>query len=488
MMARVKASGKEQSGGIEVVRHLMVAAENDTVFRDLYLQRAALRLEPLFSRAQYDRQKTQPAQLEQLTQETRRAVAQQDWNRVQELAAEVSALKGPSSISRADLELADKVYGGSEVAIDPFSWVLDALLGRSGQSKTALRDQLVSALGALEKEEQEWVELFASRRSYFAKLQLAEGQQAGAAAGKDDVGRLQQRAAEAAERGDADTLKRIAQEMLKARPAKTDDAPAAERKAISAPRPTYSPELGQPFPDATVERAGKFGLAHLRLTLKYPELSQHAAETFSRYGWHPSFPAQEVARNGEAFLRPLIERAAVPKELVDPFLEAAMLFALHPFVNSGGVRYLPLFPDVEFALIEDFPEDAVPAEPSELLKALGLGRRAGVSRLEIDMRLREQGANIVRERLGLDPTKFRLICIPYDLYTRLGQERKWGQQPRWTHVDGYQLLKGSRMRALVAGDVRYGGLFDLCSISQIDERESVLSRFAVIHRERLMVR
>jgi len=487
-MARVKASGKEPSGGIQVVQHLMIAAEHDTVFRDLYLQRAASRLEPLFSRAQYDRLKTQPAQLERLMQETRRAVAQQEWERVQELATEVAALKGPSPVTQADLDLADKVYGGSEVAVDPFSWALDALLGRTGQSKTALRDQLVAALGALEQEEQEWAPLFAARRDYFAKLPIAEGQQAVAAAGKDDVGRLQHRAAEAAERGDAEELKRIAQEMLKARPSQAAAAPAAERTAPSGARPVYPQELGQPFPDAGVERAGKLGLAHLQLSLKYPELVQHAAETFDRYGWHPSFPAQEVAKNGEAYLRPLIERAAVPQELVDPLLEATTLFALHPFVNSGGVRYLPLFPESEFMLVEDFPEDAVSAEPSELLKALGLGRRAGLSRLEIEMRLREQGSAIVRERLGLDPVKFRLICIPYDLYTRLGQERNWGRQPRWTHVDGYQLLKGGRMRALVAGDVRYGGLFDLCSISQIDERESVLSRFAVIHRERLMVR
>jgi len=49
-------------------------------------------------------------------------------------------------------------------------------------------------------------------------------------------------------------------------------------------------------------------------------------------------------------------------------------------------------------------------------------------------------------------------------------------------------FEGSRMRALVAGDVRFGGLYDLCSISQFDERENVLARFAVVHRERLMVR
>jgi hypothetical protein len=224
------------------------------------------------------------------------------------------------------------------------------------------------------------------------------------------------------------------------------------------------------------------------MKIQLPSLPQLAQETFDRYGWHPSFPTAEVARNGELYLRPLLEQAKIPKEIADPFVKTAVLFALHPFVNCGGVRYFPLFPDNEFVLVEDFPEDAVPAEPSELLKALGLTRRNGLSKMEIEMRLRENGSKVVRERLGLDPTKFRLVCIPYDVYARLGQERKWGQQPRWTHVDGYQLLRGDPMRALVAGDVRFGGLFDLCSISQIDEREAVLSRFAVIHRERLMVR
>jgi hypothetical protein len=187
-------------------------------------------------------------------------------------------------------------------------------------------------------------------------------------------------------------------------------------------------------------------------------------------------------------LRPLLAQEKIAPDLVEPLLETTSMFLLHPFVNSGGVRYFPLFPDREFVLLEEFPEDAVPAEPSELLTALGLTRRAGLSRDEIETRLWERGAVVLGERLGLDPAKFRLVCIPYDLYARIGRDRGWGKQPRWTHVDGYQLLKGGRLRALVAGDARFGGLFDLCSISLEDEREGVLARFAVIHRERLLVR
>jgi hypothetical protein len=224
------------------------------------------------------------------------------------------------------------------------------------------------------------------------------------------------------------------------------------------------------------------------MKFELPGFRQLAEDALDRYGWRPSFPASEMAREGETHLRPLLEQAKLPQEMVGPLLEATMLFALHPFVNSNGIRYFPLFPDSEAVLIEDFPEDAVPQEPSELLTALGLTRRTGLSRAEIEVRLARSGAKLLKEGFGADPLKFRLVCIPFDVYARAGQERGWGRQPRWTHVDGYQLSKGGRMRALVAGDVRFGGLFDLCSISQIDERENVLARFAVVHRERLTVR
>jgi hypothetical protein len=40
----------------------------------------------------------------------------------------------------------------------------------------------------------------------------------------------------------------------------------------------------------------------------------------------------------------------------------------------------------------------------------------------------------------------------------------------------------------VGGDVRYGGLADLVSISPNDEREGVMVRFAVVRRARLVAR
>jgi hypothetical protein len=119
---------------------------------------------------------------------------------------------------------------------------------------------------------------------------------------------------------------------------------------------------------------------------------------------------------------------------------------------------------------------------------MGLTQRNGPSRLEIEAALRQHGGQVLQSRLGLDPRTFRLVCVPFDVYFRVGRERGWGQQQHWTHIDGYQIMQGSRLRALVGGDVRYGGLLDLCSISPSDQREGVMTRLAIIRRERLLTR
>jgi hypothetical protein len=95
------------------------------------------------------------------------------------------------------------------------------------------------------------------------------------------------------------------------------------------------------------------------------------------------------------------------------------------------------------------------------------------------------GDQILGERLGLEPMEFRLVCIPYDLYRRFGRDRDFGQWQHWTHFDGYQVMGGNRLRALVGGDGRFGGFNDLVSISPSDARDGVYTRFAVVRRARM---
>ena len=67
-MAESKSSPKVDAA---VIGYLIKAAEADTAYRDLYLRRAAERLESSLPRAEYERLKEQPATLDQLMQETR---------------------------------------------------------------------------------------------------------------------------------------------------------------------------------------------------------------------------------------------------------------------------------------------------------------------------------------------------------------------------------------------------------------------------------
>jgi len=155
------------------------------------------------------------------------------------------------------------------------------------------------------------------------------------------------------------------------------------------------------------------------------------------------------------------------------------------FINSGGARYLPPI-SAERTLIEDFAEDEAAADaPSKLLAALGLPKRSALARAEIEAALARSGDQILEDRLGLDPLEFRLVCIPYDLYLRFGRDRGFGKWPHWTHFDGYQVMAGNRLRALVGGDGRFGGLNDLVSISPSDGRDGVYARFAVVRRARM---
>lgn len=197
-------------------------------------------------------------------------------------------------------------------------------------------------------------------------------------------------------------------------------------------------------------------------------------------------PEPESEHEGAMKIAALVDASAWPKDVAEHIKVLVGQFVRNVFINSGGARYRPTFV-AETALIEDFPEGDEAAN-SPLLRELALASRTALARTEIESALFEHGARILEELLGLDPSEFRLVCIPPDLYTRFGRDHGWGTQNRWTHFDGYQVAKGGQLRALVGGDARYGGLNDLVSIAPSDRRESVTARFAVIRRARQVSR
>jgi hypothetical protein len=206
----------------------------------------------------------------------------------------------------------------------------------------------------------------------------------------------------------------------------------------------------------------------------------------ARYALGASPAVHDRATEGVARVAVAAEEVSIPPELAAIFAETIGLFALHVFVNSAGVRYVPVPAPREALLLEVHAEGDETVTP--LLRELGFEQRRGLSRDDIEDRLHKNAARVLGEQLKLDPLGFRIVCVPPDVYVRFGRERGWGQRPEWTHFDGYQVMKSGRLRALMGGNSKFGGLFDLCSISSDDARDNTVVRLAVIRRDRLGVR
>jgi hypothetical protein len=166
-------------------------------------------------------------------------------------------------------------------------------------------------------------------------------------------------------------------------------------------------------------------------------------------------------------------------------VESLDLLVAHASLTSGGTRYLPWFGE-ETLLVEIFPESD-PDGRTPLLERLGLTRRRGLSRLMVEDAVRSHSVDLCRE-IGLDPFEFVLAPIPFDAYVRLAKRYDWGARKLWTHFDGYQVASGCRLRALVGGDVRYGGAGDLCAVQRDYDVDRIMTRFCIVRRDRFLIR
>lgn len=460
----------------EVVKTLVDVRASDTVYGDLYLRRARELLGTVLSQSQYNALRGIQADIDTAVKRIRVATASQDWALVESLAAQVDELRHNATEKATLSKLGAAVYDTHDVSIDPFSPGFELLL-RSGKGLAERRDALVASLKVLARADTPRAHLYESRAAFLAGLKLASSDVAAAPSSVRSIQELQQLARQAAEQGDMTQLRRYAQQ-LSARQAKSDTSPTMTRAACPV-------DLSAPFTDEVVRRARELGLSVARA--EPPPQSGVLFDYVTTHIWQPSLSDTDVANEGAIRAQALVDESGFPSELSGPLKDLVGQFLLNPFINSGGARYLPPF-SAETVLVEDFPETQEVPATGELLSALGLGRRRALARREIEVALLEHGAAVLQERLLLDPDEFQLVCIPPDLYIGLGRDRGWGRQQQWTHFDGFQVLKSGRVRALVGGDARYGGLCDLVSIDVADQRDGVVARFAVIRRARQVAR
>jgi hypothetical protein len=470
----------KDANATKAVGLLIEAANADTVYRDLYLRRAKELFSPTLDEAAYRAIGASDKEIEDLMRRSRSAVAQRDWNQAAELSAQADGLRQRKATMGKLAAIGKDLYEAASVAFDPFS--PGKHLGEQSEAKQpAVRKQLLDALASLGKLDQSRKASYEKRSGYFASLELAGAGTTSQKAPQRNRAQLEQLAIEAAEKGDTAALQRLSKELRDWK--ESGAATVSTTASVVMTRYECPVDLAAPFAPDVISRARELGLAEAH-TMPSSEIAA-AREAIYTHVWQPSPANPDMEREGVIRAQAQAEVGLSGEFNSEEVRVLAGQFIQQIFINSGGARYLPPLA-AERTLIEDFAEDEAAANSrSKVLEALGLPKRNSLARVEIEAALMRSGDQILEERLGLDPMEFRLVCIPYDLYIRFGRERGFGKWPHWTHFDGYQVMNGNRLRALVGGDGRFGGLNDLVSISPSDGRDGVYARFAVVRRARM---
>src|SRR5690606_33262804 len=147
----------------------------------------------------------------------------------------------------------------------------------------------------------------------------------------------EQLAMEAAERGDAAALQRLAKELQDWKEAGSDVTTGSAPVTLS--RYECPIDLSAPFSRQVVERARELGLAEAR-TAPFTELAK-VREVIYSYIDQPVLSNPDAEREGVLRARAMAENE-LPADLDTE--EARVLagqFIQQIFVNSGGARYLP---------------------------------------------------------------------------------------------------------------------------------------------------
>jgi hypothetical protein len=442
----------------------------DTVYRDVYLDRARTVLDPMLPPEDFHRLEQERAALAELPLTIVRALNKADWSLVKQLSERAQTLKREIGDKGGLLEIARSVYDVRDVRLDPFSPGLEPFTRIPRRELPTLRTRTLELLETLQRSDVAWDDFYGARRRA-----IQEAPQLGAEQDTDTISSAAdpvESAREALKAGDMTRLAKLADALIATG---TPSASVVSRGA-SGPATRMADEPSHELQPVAHSSETLARARHLGLTSRHLERRMELA-SLRRYAWTPS--AREHGHS-----------APLPSGSPEGLRDGLEVFAIHPLVNSGGARYLPSLV-AEDVLVEDFPDPEHGQTPaaSELVKSLRLPGRRGLPRIAIEQALLTHGARILDKELGLDPRGFRLVCIPPDVYVRMGQVDGWGRQAFWTHFDGYlvRTVTGQvRLQALAGGDVRYGGLYDLLAVGREYDSDRLLARFAVVQRARMV--
>ena len=460
---------KKDQDKISLTKKIIDVADVDTVFRDIYIEHAKDLLSDTLTPDKYQDIIKEKNMLARLPNSINEAMEKNDWAAVKELSIRMKDLHRWTESNQYLFDIGRKVYSSNFIYINPFSPGLYHEAGVSINDLPEIRKDIIKKLEDIILTDKSMNDFYLSRKNYFNSIQVGK-------TGEDEIGNdemdLEEQAKLALEHGDISRLEELSEKILEMN--KQGGISAKDQSSDSGGAKDAEGRLFE-FPENILEKAKKLGLKPFRVDAspKYASLCMHAVRR--------EFKVDKSSAWKRIMADPLFKDG-----ISDALKTRTEVFSKHLVINSMGSRHLPDYV-VEDLLAEDFPEEqSGDTGETPLLKHLGFKTRRGLSRLAIEHSLFINGYRIVKDELGLDPALFILICIPSDIYLRLGEKMEWGRHEIWTHFDGYGIMQHSMFNAMAGGDVRFGGLFDLVTIGREYESDHVTVRFAVVQRKRML--
>ena len=199
-----------------MVSSLLEMGSIDTLYHDLYLQRAADFLRPRLSFDDYRLLLRMQVDLANLPNEIRNAMGRAEWRKVQDLSAKQRSLKQDIEGKRLLQGLAKAVYEEEAIPLDPFSPGMQALAGTTLRALPELRQKGVRLLEGLIGSDAPWREFYADRLAALKALVISAESTTETA---PSAANLQQEAMEALESGNFDKLQQVAGNLAEGTPA-----------------------------------------------------------------------------------------------------------------------------------------------------------------------------------------------------------------------------------------------------------------------------
>src|SRR5438445_13710 len=154
--------------GGDVISIVFIEAGNvDTMYRDVYLERARTLLSPVVSIEAFHRMEQQQSALASLPLAVARALEKADWPQVKELSLRTDALKQEMSRDGKLFESAHAVYAVTDVKLDPFCHSLQRFTRVAAKDLPALRTRVIEQLTTLEQSDDPWKDFYSGRRAVF---------------------------------------------------------------------------------------------------------------------------------------------------------------------------------------------------------------------------------------------------------------------------------------------------------------------------------